>query len=125
MICTDGSKGMPNYHCTQDGDKCHLPFGGDCYKLDKNPQAEQATASCLSELLVSRADSGGLPDINKGHFHEIADRCHVVLSNIDDHILEHPGMTSEMTRLCKDAQASLYAVMNRAWAECDKLFPAN
>ena len=28
--------------------------------------------------------------INPGHYHEMLDRLHVIMSNIDDHLLQHP-----------------------------------
>lgn len=28
--------------------------------------------------------------INEGHYHEIADRLHVIMTNIDTHIIQHP-----------------------------------
>lgn len=28
--------------------------------------------------------------INSGHYHEALDRLHIVMENIDDHILKHP-----------------------------------
>jgi len=28
--------------------------------------------------------------INEGHYHEIADRLHVIITNIDTHIIQHP-----------------------------------
>ena len=28
--------------------------------------------------------------INPGHYHEMMDRLHVIMSTLDDHILQHP-----------------------------------
>lgn len=103
-------------------------MGNDIGALDprikdmcKNADARE---SDCSELLAVQANSDEMQPVNSGHFHEIADRCHIVLSNIDDHIIDHPGMTEQMTRLCKEAQHCLSAVINLAWAERDELFPA-
>jgi uncharacterized protein YfkK (UPF0435 family) len=30
------------------------------------------------------------PEINDGHYLELLDRTHVILSNVNDHLLEHP-----------------------------------
>jgi len=28
--------------------------------------------------------------LNSGHYHEMMDRLHIIMSNIDDHLLQHP-----------------------------------
>lgn len=61
-------------------------------------------------------------DLNRGHFHEIIDRCHVILSNIDDHLIGHPGMTKAMIKKCEQAQELLYSVMNNSYSEESRLF---
>lgn len=29
---------------------------------------------------------------NQGHYHEVADRCHVMLCNIEEHLINHPAV---------------------------------
>ena len=52
--------------------------------------------------------------INKGHFHEIMDRSHVICSMIDEFLIEHPGMTKQMNDLCREVQSKLCLVMSMA-----------
>ena len=33
-----------------------------------------------------------MSDVDKFHIHEALDRCHVICSNIDDHLLTHPAV---------------------------------
>ena len=33
-----------------------------------------------------------MSDFDKGYIHEALDRCHVICSNIDDHLLAHPAV---------------------------------
>jgi len=58
-------------------------------------------------------------ELNKGHYHEIIDRGHLIIGVIDDYLIDHPGMTEEMNTLCKKAQDSLYRVTNLACGEED------
>jgi hypothetical protein len=58
-----------------------------------------------------------MQEVNRGHFHEIMDRCHIVLSMIDDFILEHPGMTETMNDFAKDAQHQLSTISQLAITE--------
>ncbi len=52
--------------------------------------------------------------VNKGHYHEIVDRLHIVCCMLDDHVIEHPGTTDEMNTLCEEAQHSLCKAMSLA-----------
>jgi hypothetical protein len=46
-------------------------------------------------------------EINKGHFLELMDRLHIVMMNIQDHILSHPLTENEKDIQKKVEQASL------------------
>ncbi len=48
--------------------------------------------------------------INKGHFLELMDRLHVVMCNIDDHILNHPLTENEsyIRKKIENAQIELW-----------------
>jgi hypothetical protein len=61
---------------------------------------------------------------NPGHFHEIADRCHIINCLIDDHIIGHPGMTGQMTTWAEKAQEFISRIMEAAWDEKERMFPA-
>lgn len=63
-------------------------------------------------------------EINSGHYHEILDRCHVISSNIDDHLIDHPGMTKEMNEKCVKVQEILYEIYNKASELQDKMLEA-
>ena len=45
--------------------------------------------------------------INKGHYLELMDRLHIVMMNIQDHILNHPLTENEKDIQKKVEQASL------------------
>ena len=55
------------------------------------------------------------------HYHEIADRCHIINSMIDDFILAHPACSVLMSSYAVNAQSLICAVMNEAAKEEDKL----
>ena len=57
------------------------------------------------------------------HYHEIADRCHVINSLIDDFILSHPACNPLMNSYAVNAQSLLCAVMSEASKEEGKLTP--
>lgn len=58
--------------------------------------------------------------INSGYYHEIMDRSHIILANIEDYILEQPGMTKEMKKLTKKATKALAEVYQLAGQEMHK-----
>lgn len=39
--------------------------------------------------------------LNRGHFHEVMDRIHVINSNIDDHIISHPVLSDKKYKKLK------------------------
>jgi hypothetical protein len=51
-------------------------------------------------------------DINSGHFLEVMDRLHIISTNIQDHILDHPLIEQnkdlEITKHIDDALYHLY-----------------
>jgi len=46
-------------------------------------------------------------DINKGHYLELMDRLHIIMMNIQDHIISHPLTENEKDIQKKVEQASL------------------
>jgi len=46
-------------------------------------------------------------EINKGHYLELMDRLHIVMMNIQDHIISHPLAENEKDIQKKVEQASL------------------
>ncbi len=54
-----------------------------------------------------------------GYHHEIMDRIHIINCMIDDHLIEHHGMTTEMNALCENAQSILCDVYQKAGAMCE------
>lgn len=59
--------------------------------------------------------------LDRFHYHEISDRCHVINSMIDDFILAHPACTMLMNSYAVNAQSLLCAVMNEAAKGEEKL----
>jgi hypothetical protein len=49
-------------------------------------------------------------EINEGHYLELMDRLHVIMSTINDHILEHPlaEQQKEIQSLVEDAISNLW-----------------
>lgn len=49
-------------------------------------------------------------NINRGHYLELMDRLHVVMCNIDTHILDHPLTKTDyrLQTLCRKAIEDLY-----------------
>jgi hypothetical protein len=49
-------------------------------------------------------------EINEGHYLELMDRLHVIMSTINDHILEHPlaEEQKEIQSLVEDAISNLW-----------------
>lgn len=52
--------------------------------------------------------------IDKFHHHEIADRCHIINSMIDDFLRDHVAMDTQMILWCEEAQERISRVMQRA-----------
>jgi hypothetical protein len=48
--------------------------------------------------------------INKGHYLELMDRLHIVMSNLNDHILNHPLSENE-----PDIQNKLEEALSNLW----------
>ena len=48
--------------------------------------------------------------INKGHYLELMDRIHIVMMNIQDHLIEHPLTENE-----KDIQEKLGKAFKHLW----------
>lgn len=49
-------------------------------------------------------------EINDGHYLELMDRLHVVMSTIDDHILSHP-----LTKEHKDVRFQVQYALGQLW----------
>lgn len=49
-------------------------------------------------------------EINDGHYLELMDRLHIVMSNIDDHILTHP-----LTENNSDIQTEIEKAFKHLW----------
>lgn len=60
-------------------------------------------------------------NLDRFHYHEISDRCHVINSMIDDFILAHPACSTLMNSYAVNAQSLICAVMNEAAKEEEKL----
>ena len=63
-----------------------------------------------------RSSLGGILNNDKYHYHEIANRCHLINCMIDDFILGHPACNGQMTAWAEDAQRQLSNVMGMASA---------
>lgn len=85
------------------------------------PRPQDSSGSAGLALLADK-ESGECQELNKGHYHEIIDRGHLVMGMIDDYLIDHPGMTKEMNQLCEEAQSKLYRVTNLACGEEDRNF---
>lgn len=48
--------------------------------------------------------------INKGHYLELMDRIHIVMMNIQDHLLDHPLAENE-----KDIQKKIEKAQHKLW----------
>ncbi len=48
--------------------------------------------------------------INDGHYLELMDRIHIVMMNIQDHLLEHP-----LTEIHSDIEKKLTSAQNNLW----------
>jgi hypothetical protein len=49
-------------------------------------------------------------NINDGHYLELMDRIHIVMMNIQDHLLEHP-----LVENYKDIQTKIEKAQNNLW----------
>ncbi len=49
-------------------------------------------------------------NINDGHYLELMDRIHIVMMNIQDHLLEHP-----LTEIHSDIEKKLKSAQNNLW----------
>lgn len=48
--------------------------------------------------------------LNPGHYHEMMDRLHVIMSNIDDHLLQHP-----VAKVDKKLNSHLNKALEELW----------
>lgn len=48
--------------------------------------------------------------LNKLHYFEVGDRCHIINVNIETALFDHPALTPEMTKHLEDAQAHISEV---------------
>lgn len=48
--------------------------------------------------------------INPGHYHEMMDRLHVIMSNIDDHLIKHP-----VAKVDKELNLHLNKALEELW----------
>lgn len=48
--------------------------------------------------------------LDKYHYHELLDRLHVIMSNIDTHLTQHPvlELETEVNNLVEEAQTKLW-----------------
>ena len=55
------------------------------------------------------------PELDDLHYHEALDRLHVVISMIDDHLIQHPvfKLETEERRLIEDAQLKMAEAYQR------------
>lgn len=51
-----------------------------------------------------------LPELDEFHYHELLDRLHVTMSNIDDHLQQHPvaKLNTDIKDLISGAQDKLW-----------------
>ncbi|MDC0008766.1 hypothetical protein OAE73_00195 [bacterium] len=51
-----------------------------------------------------------LPELDEFHYHELLDRLHVTMSNIDDHLQQHPvaKLNTDIKDLISEAQDKLW-----------------
>ena len=54
------------------------------------------------KMLVGQNKYNMEKEINDGHYLELMDRLHIVMSNIDDHILNHP-----LTEINEDVKSKI------------------
>ena len=48
--------------------------------------------------------------INPGHYHEMMDRLHVIMSMIDDHLLQHP-----VAKVNRDIKNQIEYALGQLW----------
>ncbi len=48
--------------------------------------------------------------LNSGHYHEMMDRLHVLMSTLDDHILQHP-----VAKVDKELNSHLNKALEELW----------
>ena len=48
--------------------------------------------------------------INPGHYHEMMDRLHIIMSIIDDHLLQHP-----VAKVNKDVRFQIEYALGQLW----------
>ncbi len=89
--------------------------------LKKVDKPEKSVQGCVSAGLACYVIECRMK-LDKFHFHEIADRSHLICSMIDDFLIEHPGMTVAMNKKCEDAQQLICEVISLASAEKDRTF---
>ena len=63
--------------------------------------------------------------IDEFHYHEIADRLYIIMSNIEEHIINHVASDKRMKKDCKKAISLLYKVYNKAGCLSDKISEKN
>lgn len=79
------------------------------------------TKAILAEWKKGSAVDSLVIDLDKFHYHELSDRCHIINSMIDDFILSHPACSVLMNSYAVNAQSLICAVMTEAAKEGEKL----
>ena len=61
--------------------------------------------------------------LDKYHYHEVLDRTHVIMSNINTHLTEHPvlELETEINNLVVEAQAKLWEAYQLMGSKYDTL----
>jgi hypothetical protein len=48
--------------------------------------------------------------LNSGHYHEMMDRLHIIMENINDHLIQHP-----VAKVDKKVNAKLNTALENLW----------
>ena len=63
-------------------------------------------------------------DLGSLHYYEVLDRCHIILENMEDHLLSHPAVKDnpEWQKWVEEAQSKIYTLYNNSGGKFDELF---
>jgi len=101
--------------------ECGFYLGIDASWLDLEEASnfEMRCPSCGRDLHVEELTRPPEDEIDEFHLHEALDRCHVICSNIDDHLLSHPVV--EQYSHIKDLILNGQSLIAKAYQEINSI----
>jgi hypothetical protein len=97
----------------------HLGIDSSWLDLDESKGEKIECPSCGRDLHVEELTRPPEDEIDEFHLHEALDRCHVICSNIDDHLLSHPVV--EQYSHIKDLILNGQSLIAKACQEIDSI----